>query len=201
MQSDEKALAVYAVRRRRFQGFQKKGSAIMNHDGPLALERIREVTTMCDREQPIYEQISGFTVALHVFGYFTCTDLLSADDVDHVAAGEILREEFVRIRREDIPLDYHIARSQDRYLLVIGDPLFPTHFAVLTDVKSPRPYFSKLPLFGSGFDSLEELKKEFIGIDGLTTDDIAYYKLKRPEPNGKAPGKIYIFRADGTVVS
>jgi len=173
----------------------------MNHDGPLALERIKEVTRMCDREQPIYEQISNFSISLYVFGYFPHMDLLSADDVDHVAAGEILKEDFVRIRREDIPLDYNIAKSPDRYLLVIGDPLFPTHFAVLTDVKSPRPYFSKLPLFGSGFDNLEELKREFIGIDGLTTEDIGYYRLKRSEPNEKAPGKIYIFRADGTVVS
>ncbi len=173
----------------------------MEHDGPLTLERISEVTKMCDREQPVYEQVSGFSIALYVFGYFACTDLLAADDVDHVAAGSILKEHFVQIRREDIPLDYNIATSLDRYLLVIGDPLFPTHFAVLTNTKSPQPYFSKLPFFGSGFDSLEELKREFIGIDGLTIDDIAYYKLKRAEPNEKTPAKIYIFRADGTVMS
>lgn len=156
---------------------------------------------MCDREQPVYEQISGFSIALYVFGYFACTDLLATDDVDHVAAGSILREHFVEIKREDIPSDYNIATSLDRYLLVIGDPLFPTHFAVLADAKSPHPYFSKLPFFGSGFDSLEELKREFIGIDGLTAEDIAYYKLKRDEPKEKAPARIYLFRADGTVVS
>jgi hypothetical protein len=174
---------------------------IMDRDGPLVLQRIDEVTKMCDREQPIYEQVSGFSIALYVFGYFQCTDLLSADDVDHVAAGSILREDFVAIKKEDIPSDYHIAASLDRYLLVIGDPLFPTHFAVVVNMKDPTPYFSKLPFFGSGFDSLEELKREFIGIDGLTSDDIAYYQLKRPEPNGRPPAKIYIFRDDGTVVS
>jgi len=188
-------------KRRRFSIYQKKGWAIMDHEGPLTLERINEVTKMCDREQPIYEQISGFSIALYVFGHFACSDLLSADDVDHVAAGSILKEDFVEIKKEDIPSDYHIATSLDRYLVVFGDPLFPTHFAVVVNMKDPQPYFSKLPFFGSGFDSLEELKREFIGIDGLTADDIAYYKLKRVEPNEKGPAKIYIFRADGTVSS
>lgn len=174
----------------------------MGHDGPLTLERIREVSKMCDREQPVYEQISGFSIALYVFGYFGCTDLLSADDVDHVAAGSILNEEFVRIEKGDIPPDYHIAESVDRYLLVIGDPLFPTHFAVVVNMQDPQPYFSRLPLFGSGFDSLEELRREFIGIDGLTTDDMAYYRWRgSPQPERKAPARIYTLYDDGTVVS
>jgi hypothetical protein len=33
--------------------------------------------------------------------------------------------------------------------------------AVLVDKKSKTPYFSKLPYFGSGLDSLEELQKDF----------------------------------------
>ena len=152
----------------------------MDSEGILVCERIDETIRMCDREQPIYEQISNFSIALYVFGYFSCADLLDADDVDNVEAGSILKEYFDKIEKEDIPSDYHIAASSDRYLLVIGDPIFPTHFAVVADMQSPQPYFSKLPFFGSGFDSLAELKDEFVGIDGLTVDDITHYKLKKP---------------------
>ncbi len=133
---------------------------------------------MCDREQPIYEQISSFSIALYVFGYFSCSDLLSADDLDFVEAGSILQEHFIEIEKEKIPSDYQITKSADKFLLVIGDPLFPSHFAVVADIKSPQPYFSKLPFFGSGFDSLKELAREFVGIDDITINDIAYYKMK-----------------------
>ena len=169
-----------------------------DHEGILVSERINEVTKMCDREQPIYEQISNFSIALYVFGFFDCEDLLSADDVDHVAAGSILREYFTEIKKEDIPADYQIAASGDRYLLVMGDPAFPTHFAVVADMKSPQPYFSKLPLFGSGFDSLAELELEFIGIDGMTGDDMAFYQMKQPPQSEKKKGtKIYTLKEDG----
>ncbi len=152
----------------------------MDIEGTLVRERIDEIKMMCDREQPLYEQISNFSITLYIFGYFSCPDLLTVDDVDFVEAGSILEEYFDEIEKEDIPSDYDFATSSDRYLLVFGDPLFPTHFAVVTDMKSPQPYFSKLPFFGSGFDSIKELKNEFLAIDGLTTNDINYYKLKQP---------------------
>lgn len=163
----------------------------------LARERIDETIVMCDREQPIYEQISNFSIALYVFGYFSCADLLDADDIDNVEAGAILAEHFEKVENEDIPSDYNIAESGDRYLLVVGDPDFPTHFAVVADMKSAQPYFSKLPFFGSGFDSLEDLRSEFLGIDGLTADDIAYYKLKQPVEQKRNIAKIYTIKGDG----
>jgi hypothetical protein len=169
----------------------------MDQEGIDVSERIDEITKMCDREQPIYEQISNFSIALYVFGYFSCADLLEADDVDNVEAGTILKEYFDKIAKEDIPSDYRITTSSERYLLVIGDPVFPTHFAVVADIQSTKPYFSKLPFFGSGFDSLDELKSEFVGIDGLTADDIAYYKLTQPMGKREKPTKIYAVKNDG----
>lgn len=168
----------------------------MDSEGTLIWERIDETKKMCDREQPIYEQISSFSIALYVFGYFSCADLLDADDVDNVEAGSILKEYFDKIEKENIPSDHHIATSSDRYLLVIGDPLFPTHFAVVADMQSSQPYFSKLPFFGSGFDSLSELESEFVGIDGLTADDITYYKMKQTVRQKQKSAKIYIIKDD-----
>ncbi len=169
----------------------------MDAEGILVRERIDEIIMICDREQPIYEQISSFSIALYVLGYFSSTDLMAVDDVDNVEAGAILKEYYDEIEKDDIPSDYHIATSSDRYLLVFGDPIFPTHFAVATDMQSPRPYFSKLPFFGSGFDSLAELKREFVGIDGLTADDVTYYKLKRPVWQRQKTAKIYTIKDDG----
>lgn len=169
----------------------------MNTDGIFVRERIDTVIRMCDREQPVYEQISNFSIALYVFGYFSSADLLSVDDVDNVEAGEILQEYFEKVEKDDIPSDYNITRSPDRYLLVFGDPLFPTHFAIISDMRSIRPYFSKLPFFGSGFDTLDELKKEFVGIDGLTVEDISYYRWKRVVREKAKVAKIYTIRDDG----
>ncbi|MBN1833862.1 MAG: hypothetical protein JW896_17300 [Deltaproteobacteria bacterium] len=169
----------------------------MDTEGILVKERIDEILMLCDREQPIYEQISNFSIALYVFGYFSCVDLLDADDVDNVEAGSILKEYFDKIEKKNIPPDYHVSTSSDRYLLVIGDPLFPTHFAVVADMQSSQPYFSKLPFFGSGFDSLAELKSEFIGIDGLTDHDITYYKMKQPAQQKQKAAKIYTIKDDG----
>ncbi|MFO7963765.1 MAG: hypothetical protein R6U50_07585 [Desulfobacterales bacterium] len=180
----------------------------MNREGILIMERIDEVSKMCEREQPIYEQISSFSIALYVLGHFECADLLSADDVDNVSAGTILKQHFQKVEKNELPTDYHICTSDDKYLLVIGDPAFPTHFAVVADIQGKQPYFSKLPFFGSGFDSLSELENEFIGIDGLTTDDIAYYKfiskadasLSREdgrESQKKTSAKIYTVKEDG----
>ena len=169
----------------------------MDTEGIFVKERIDEILMMCNREQPIYEQISNFSIALYVFGYFSSADLLDADDVDNVEAGSILKEYFDKIEKEDIPSNYHVTTSSDRYLLVIGDPLFPTHFAVVADIQSSQPYFSKLPFFGSGFDSLVELKSEFIGIDGITDNDITYYKMKQTAQQKQKSAKIYNMKDDG----
>ncbi|MGM0788243.1 MAG: hypothetical protein ACQETG_11130, partial [Thermodesulfobacteriota bacterium] len=127
--------------------------------------------------------------------HFDCPDLLSVYDVDPVQAGEILQKHFTRIRAEDIPGSYSITESSEQYLLVAGDPLFPAHFAVLTDCASQRPFFSKLPFFGSGFDSLDELVGEFAGTDGVSKDDFHYF---RKDPghgiSSESLGRIYILK-------
>ncbi len=170
----------------------------MDREGLLTSERIDEVTKMCDREHPIYEQISNFSIALYVFGFFKCSDLLAADDVDDITAGAILKEHFVKIEEKDLPSHYSMYESEEKYLLVIGDPLFPTHFAVVADMNSTRPYFSKLPFYGSGFDSLAELKSEFLGKDGVGYDDLSYYKMRAAAPLRKgASAKIYTISDDG----
>ena len=155
-------------------------------------ERIDEVSKICDRENPIYEQVSNFSIALYVLGYLSGPDVLSAREVDFVEAGTILKAEFEPIARQGIPSHYNFLESMDNYLLVIGDPDFPTHFAVLTDMRSPQPYFSKLELYGSGFDSLDELEKEFQGKDGVEPGDFYYYRMRQPTRPAKAiPTKIY----------
>ncbi|MDY6822732.1 MAG: hypothetical protein SWH68_02895 [Thermodesulfobacteriota bacterium] len=169
----------------------------MGQDQVLVSERINEITKMCDREQPVYEQISNFSIALYVLDFFACADLLSVEDVDHVAAGAILKEHFIEIKKEEIPSDYNIYTSDDRYLMVIGDPVFPTHFAVVADIRGEQPFFSKLPFFGSGFDSMAELKKEFTGIDGLSEKDIYFFKRKQEGGLKQKSAKIYTLNNDG----
>ena len=176
-------------------------AASMDREGLLISERINEVTMMCDRENPIYEQISSFSIALYILGFFDVEDMLSFDDLDQCEAGEILKENFTQIPEEDLPSDYRITESREKYLLVIGDPLFPTHFAVLADTKSVRPFFSKLRFFGSGFDSLEELISGFVGQDGVTYDDIHYFRKNISAPVSRlSTPKIYIVKDDGRVV-
>ncbi len=182
-------------------GFQdkvsKKDSGQVDPEGILVSERIQEIMMMCDREQPIYEQITSFSIALYTLGYFDCEDLMSFQDVDESEAADILQEHFTRIRPKDILPDYNITTSREKYLLVIGDPLFPKHFAVLADSKSPKPFFSKLPFFGSGFDSLEELLDEFTGVDGVDRNDIHYFrKTFYGEIPPESIGKIYIIKDD-----
>ena len=167
----------------------------MDPDGLRTSERIDEIMMMCDREQPVYEQISSFSIALYTLGFFDCPDLMSLENMEPQAAGSFLKEHFTEIRQEALPAHYRITESSDRYLLVVGDPLFPKHFAALVDSRSPRPFLSKLPFFGSGFDSLEELTKEFTGIDGVTGQDFHFFKKTW---YGKIPpesvGKIYIVK-------
>lgn len=164
-------------------------------EGLQACERIEEAMMMCARDNPVYEQISNFSIALYILGYFDCNDLMSVPDTDPAEAGQILRQDFIPVGAEDIAEDYKITEAADKYLLVAGDPLFPEHFAVLTDKTSTRAFFSKLPFFGSGFDSLEELKDEFSGTDGVKSDEFYYFRKKSegaipPE----AKGKIYILK-------
>lgn len=171
----------------------------MDTEKLLISERIDEVKMMCDREHPIYEQISCFSIALYVIGHFNCADLMSFDDVDTTEAGCILKEHFTEIKEEEFPSEYNILESSDQYLLVFGDPIFPEHFAVLTDTRSKKPFFSKLRFFGSGFDSLEELKSEYLGKDGVGYDDLYYFKKKRPEAlNTSSSRKIYTIKDDGS---
>ena len=168
----------------------------MSDEGLLICERIKEIMMMCDREDPVYEQISSFSIALYALGYFNCPDLMSFQDVDAQEAAVILKEHFTLVGIEDVPRDYHITQLDEKYLMVMGDPLFPVHFAVLTDFRSERPYFSKLPLFGSGFDSLSELMEEFSGYDGVNQYDVHYFKknqdIKQSPPIRK--GQIYIVK-------
>ena len=167
----------------------------MDYEGLMVSERIEEIMMMCPREKPIYEQMSSFSVALYTIGFFDCPDLMSFQDVSSQEAGVILKEHFHQIKPEELPADYHIAESAEKYLLVIGDPLFPIHFAVFADTRSPGPFFSKLPFFGSGFDSLEELVDEFAGIDNVSRRDVHYFKKNsREKPQQLNYGKIYIVK-------
>ena len=168
----------------------------MSDEGLLICERIKEVMMMCDREDPVYEQISSFSIALYILGYFDCPDLMSFQDVDSQEAAAILKEYFTPINVEAVPWDYSVVQSDEKYLLVVGDPLFPLHFAVLTDFRTERPYFSKLPLFGSGFDSLSELMDEFSGYDGVNQYEVHYFRRNPDVLQSSAirKGQIYIVR-------
>jgi len=169
----------------------------MDQENLQITERIEEIMMMCLREKPIYEDISSFSIALYTLGFFDCSDLLSFDDVDTHGAAAFLKEHFSEIKPEALPRDYRMVESKEKYLLVVGDPLFPIHFAVLVDSQSPSPFFSKLPFFGSGFDSLDELESEFVGIDGITPEDFHFFIKNR---YGKIPSasrnKIYVVKND-----
>jgi hypothetical protein len=154
----------------------------MHRQGLLIKEKMDEVTRMCAREQPIYEHISGFSIALYVLGHFQCADIMSFDDVEADEAARVLKDEYMRIDLSQMPAGYDIHAAQEHYLLVFGDPSFPVHFAVLVDTRNPKPFFSKLKFFGCGFDSLEELKNEFLGKDGVGPGDYALFVRKRSNP-------------------
>ncbi len=180
-------------------GFQQCNAAHsqdhIRSEGLWIRERIDEILMMCDRDNPVYEQISSYGIALYALGCFDCPDLMSVGDIDACEAGEILQSQFSRVCPADIPNKYDIMEYPEKYLLVVGDPLFPEHFAVLTDSLGQRPFFSKLPFFGSGFDSIEELMEEFIGIDGITFEDFHYFQKKTPSTMPSVSmGRIYIVR-------
>lgn len=152
----------------------------LDHDGILVSERINEIMMLCDRNHPLYEQVSSYSVALYALGYFDCSDFMSFHDVLVFEAAEILLEEYSPVNCDHIEKNYRISESRERYLLVIGDPLFPVHFAVLVDNSAVRPYFSKLPLFGAGYDSMEELATEFCGKNGVGFEDFHFYQKTSP---------------------
>ncbi|MFH0727959.1 MAG: hypothetical protein V2B19_16655 [Pseudomonadota bacterium] len=133
----------------------------MNVNGSAISERMDEARSVCARYNPIHGEISNFSLALYVLGSIKAPDIMSAEDFDMSEAAAILRENFREIDESEIASEYSTVDSKDRYLLVLGDPQFPVHFAALVDKNSKAPFFSKLPYFGSGFDSLEELRKGF----------------------------------------
>ncbi len=142
----------------------------------LPLEKIDEINYMCSRDNPIYEQISNYSIALYVVGCSEAQDLMAVEDMDICTASEKLREHFKKIEKKEIPLGYSIAGSKEKYLLVLGDTSFPEHFAVVADTKSKAPFFSKLENIGSGYDSLEELLSEYSGENKIRRQDIHYFK-------------------------
>jgi hypothetical protein len=173
----------------------------MDHKDLFVSERINEVTRMCGREHAIYEKISGFGIALYVLGIFGDDDIMSIEDIDTNEAAVMLAENFTEIKKEAIPSDYHIENSEEKYLVVIGDPLFPKHFAVVVDSSASKPFFSKMRYFGSGFDSLYELMSSFLGEDGIGYDDIHYFRKNRKEGRVISfESKIYIVKNNGESV-
>jgi len=167
----------------------------MDYEGVLTSERMNEIMMMCDRDRPVYGQVSCYSVAFYTLGMGDCPDFMSFQDVSAEDASEILKANFTEVPFIDIPADYHIVESKERYLMVIGDPLFPKHVAVVANLRSSRPYFSKLPLFGTGYDSMDELMDEFAGIAGVSRDDFHFF---RKDWYGQIPpssrGKIYIVK-------
>ncbi|WP_028313681.1 hypothetical protein [Desulfatibacillum aliphaticivorans] len=146
-------------------------------DSVLMMERMDEVENMSARENPIYDQISSFSVALYVLGCCEADDFLSMQDIDECYAAELLKINFVEINKTDITPGYKISNNREKYLMVLGDPVFPKHFAIIVNMEKERPFFSKLRYFGSGYDTLEELIHEYLdeGVTGY--EDVHYFRL------------------------
>jgi len=148
----------------------------INFDGLKILERIEEIKMMCDRNNPIYEQISNYSIALYSLGFFDVPDIMEVDDLDEIEAAEFLKLHFEEVKKFALPPNYMISESTERYLLVIGNPEFPIHFAALIDTAKDKPYFSKLKFMGSGFDSLQELINEFQVEEKISMEDIHLFR-------------------------
>jgi len=149
----------------------------MNIDKSKMSERLHEVRMMCDRHNPVYEQISNYSLALYALGCFDDTsDFMDIEDLDVCQASEILKENFELVDEKNIPYDYEIDESKERYLLVLGDPLFPQHFAAVTDIQKEKPFFSKYRYMGSGYDNLEELMMEYSVEEKMGSEDIHYFR-------------------------
>lgn len=148
----------------------------MNVNGSAISERLHEATSVCARYNPIHGEISNFSLALYVLGAIKAPDIMSAEDIDMAAAATMLNEKFQKIDASEIPDGYRAIESKDRYLLVLGDPLFPDHFAALVETESKTPYFSKLQHFGSGFDGLEELQNDYCAESTRGRHEPHYFK-------------------------
>lgn len=133
----------------------------MNTNGSSLSERMKEANSVCARLNPIYWDISNYSLALYVLGSLNAPDIMSAEDIDMDSASRLLREKFQKVTESEIPHEYNAVESKERYLMVLGNPQYPTHFAALVDRKSDAPYFSKLRHFGSGFDSLSDLHQAY----------------------------------------
>lgn len=148
----------------------------MNTNGTTVRERLWEANMVCARQNPIHEQISHYGIPLYVLGTIDAPDILSVEEVDMWNASDYLKENFARIDLSEIPPDYSVSRSDDRYLLVLGDPDFPLQFAAVMDMGSDTPFFSKSRHMGSGFDGLKELISDVSVDTDLPTPDVQYYK-------------------------
>jgi hypothetical protein len=90
--------------------------ANMDHEGLFVLERIKEVTMMCGREQSIYDHISSFGIALYVLGLFDVDDIMSIDDIDSDEAAIILKNHFTNIQNKKY-LRIITLQNQERNIL------------------------------------------------------------------------------------
>jgi len=149
----------------------------MKIESLLMMERINEVEMMCARDNPIYEQISSFGISLYILGCLDAKDLLSVHDLNDCDAADFLKQYFIEINKMDIAPGYKTTTNNERYLMVLGDPNFPKHFAVIVDTESEKPFFSKLRYFGSGYDTLEELINEYSDEGIKSYEDVHYFKL------------------------
>lgn len=143
------------------------------------MERIREVEIMCTRDEPLYERISNFGVVLYVLGCADCDDLMSMEDIDDRDAADFLRSHCSKLSKIEMDGCYRVSDSAEKYFMVLGDPAFPKHFAVIVDMRSKRPFFSKLRYFGAGFDSLEELLNEYSDSGVAGYEDVHYFRLEK----------------------
>lgn len=148
----------------------------MNTNGNTLRERLWEANMVCARQNPIHEQISPYSFPLYVLGTIDAPDILSVEEVDMWKASDYLKENFARIDVSEIPSDYSVSRSDDRYLLVLGDSDFPLHFAAVMDMRSDTPFFSKSRHMGSGFDGLKELISDVSVEADLPSPDVHYFK-------------------------
>ena len=83
----------------------------MNLDGLKVLERIDEVKMMCDRNNPLYEKISNYSIALYSLGFFDVPDLMEADDLDEIEAADYLKMHFEEVNEFALPSNYTINES------------------------------------------------------------------------------------------
>jgi len=165
-----------------FAGSRGFGGARMKMESLRTMERIREVEIMCTRDEPLYERISSFGVALYVIGCADCDDLMSMEDVDDRDAADFLRSHCSKLSKIEMDGCFRISDSTEKYLMVLGDPNFPKHFAVIVDMRSKRPFFSKLRYFGAGFDNLEELLNEYSDSGVAGYEDVHYFRLEKNRP-------------------